>query len=108
MNLDLPSELDLLEERLREFFQGMLYKLAKNSHKKTPEIHDIPAMKEMLLAEVDEFADQYIEDPDDANTLIELFDTANFAFLMFLALRNRGHADWRMPTENLLDKGDPA
>ena len=26
---------------------------------------------------------------------VELFDVANFAFLMFLALRNQGHADWR-------------
>jgi hypothetical protein len=95
MKLNLPSELMLLEERLREFFQGMLYKLAINAHKKTPEMVDIPGMTEMLLEELREFTEQFNEDKTDANTVIELFDVSNFAFLMFLALRNQGNADWR-------------
>jgi len=85
----------LLEERFREFMQGMLFKLDKNSHKNTPEIEDIPGMVRMLLVELTEFQDQFRDDRHNPNTLIELFDVANFAFLMFLALRNQGHADWR-------------
>jgi hypothetical protein len=85
----------LLEERLREFMQGMLFKLDKNSHKHTPETADIPKMVIMLLNELEEFQNQFETDKHDPNTLVELFDVANFAFLMFLALRNRGHADWR-------------
>lgn len=95
MKIDLPPELDLLEERLREFMQGMFYKLAINSHKNTPETSDIPKMIVLLLGELEEFQEQFEGDKYDANTLIELFDVANFAFLMFLALRNQGHADWR-------------
>ena len=95
MCLELPEPLELLEERLREFFQGMLYKLSINAHKRTPETTDIPKMMEMLLAELEEFRVQFVEDREDANTIIELFDTANFAFLIFLALRNQGIADWR-------------
>lgn len=75
--------------------QGMLFKLDKNSNKRTPETSDIPEMTAMLLDELDEFWVQFVSDKHDPNTLIELFDVANFAFLMFLALRNQGHADWR-------------
>ena len=49
----------------------------------------------MLLAELGEFIEQFHEDRKDANTVVELFDVANFAFLMFLALRNQGTADWQ-------------
>lgn len=100
MNIDLPSSLTIYEERLREFFQGMLYKLDMNSHKKTPEITDIPGMTKMLLRELDEFIEQFNEDRKHANTVIELCDVSNFAFLMFLALRNQGTADWRNIPEN--------
>lgn len=79
----------------------MLHKLSKNAHKKTPEIVDIPGMVDMLLVELEEFNEQFQQDRYDANTLIELFDVANFAFLIFVALRNQGHADWRMATEGL-------
>jgi hypothetical protein len=99
MKLDLPPSLEMMEERLREFFQGMLFKLDKNSHKNTPEIKDIPGMVAMLLDELAEFNDQFRVAKDDPNTLIELFDVSNFAFLMFLALRNQGHADWRNTPE---------
>ena len=85
----------MMEERLREFFQGMLFKLDKNSHKHTPETSDIPEMLALLEDELTEFREQFAGDKYDPNTLVELFDTANFAFLMFLALRNQGHADWR-------------
>jgi hypothetical protein len=87
--------LEVFEERLREFFQGMVYKLDLNAHKKTPDVTDIPSMVILLIEELTEFTKQFKHDKDDANTLIELFDTANFAFLIFLALRNRGAADWR-------------
>jgi hypothetical protein len=73
----------------------MVFKLAANSHKRTPEIVDIPGMVDMLKGELKEFVEQFETDREDANTLVELFDVSNFAFLMFLALRNQGHADWR-------------
>ena len=95
MPLNLPVQLEPLESRLREFFQGMLYKLDLNAHKKTPEIEDIPNMVMLLIIELAEFATQFRKDRDDVNTLIELFDTANFAFLMFLTMRNAGAADWQ-------------
>jgi hypothetical protein len=103
MNLELPSSLELLEERLREFFQGMLWKLHLNAHKKTPEVTDIPGIIDMLLGEVEEFNEQLQLDIEDANASIELFDTANFAFLAFLAIRNRGSADWRNTPEKDMD-----
>jgi SNF2 family DNA or RNA helicase len=84
-----------MEERLREFLQGMLHKLDINSHKRTPEITDVPGMTDMLIGELEEFTEQFETNKHDVNTLIELFDVANFAFLIFLALRNQGHADWR-------------
>jgi hypothetical protein len=99
MTLGLPQSLELLEERLREFFQGMLWKLHLNAHKRTPEVTDIPGMVDMLLGEIEEFNEQIQIDIEDANASIELFDTANFAFLIFLAIRNRGSADWRNTPE---------
>ena len=99
MKLDLPESLTLHEERLREFFQGMMMKLDKNSHKRTPETTDIPKMVCMLLAELEEFNDQFDADKTHPNTIIELFDVANFAYLMFFALRNQGNVDWRNTPE---------
>jgi hypothetical protein len=103
ISVEIPTSLALLEERLREFFQGMIYKLEMNAHKRTPEISDIPSMTEMLRVELKEFVDQFEENKHDVNTLIELFDTSNFAFLIFVALRNQGHADWRNTPEKEID-----
>jgi len=81
----------------------MIYKLEMNAHKRTPEISDVPSMTEMLRVELREFVDQFEENRDDVNTLIELFDTSNFAFLIFVALRNQGAADWRNTPEKEID-----
>jgi hypothetical protein len=77
----------------------MVFKLDKNSHKRTPETSDIPEMTILLLDELSEFQDQMRIDKLDPNVVIELCDVSNFAFLMFLALRNQGVADWRNTPE---------
>jgi hypothetical protein len=101
MQLYVPDSLLMFEERLREFFQGMLWKLHLNAHKKTPEVVDVPGMTRMLLAELGEFMEQFYKDKKDANTVVELFDVSNFAFLIFLALRNQGVADWKNTPEEV-------
>lgn len=85
-----PPSLGDMRGELREFVAGMIKKLHLNSHKETPTCQDIPSMIEMLQGELQEFKDQLASDPSDENVLIELMDTANFAFLMFVALRRGG------------------
>lgn len=86
----IPPSLSKYREFLREFFAGMVRKLDMNSHKDTPNKKDIPVMAGMLLGEMNEFLQQYGTDKFDTNTLIELMDASNMAFLMYAALRNQG------------------
>lgn len=86
----IPPSLSKYREHLVEFFSGMVRKLDMNSHKDTPEKKDIPVMTGMLLGEVNEFLQQYGQDKFDVNTLVELMDASNMAFLMYVALRNQG------------------
>jgi len=73
----------------------MIKKLDKNSHKDTPSIKDMGRIMDLLLDEVVEFENQLHLDRFDENSLIELADQANFAFLAYVALRNEGvkHAE---------------
>jgi hypothetical protein len=75
---------------LRYFFEGMVRKLEKNAHKETPTIEGIPRIMELLLVEMTEFLDQYGQDKYDENSLVELMDVSNFAFLAYVALRLQG------------------
>jgi hypothetical protein len=86
----IPSSLDGLIEHIADFFDGMLHKLDINSHKKTPTSDDIPQIIEKLRAEVIEFEEQFQIDKFDPNSKLELADTANFAFLAYVALRLQG------------------
>ena len=72
---------------IQEFVDGMQKKLAMNTHKQTVEKKDVPKIVQLLLGEVMEFEEQYKEDKSDANAYDELFDIANYAFLMYMALK---------------------
>lgn len=85
-----PPSMQVYREHLREFFAGMMRKLDMNSHKSTPQESDIPTMINLLTGELQEFRDQFISNSRDPNVLVELYDVANYAFLMTVALRNAG------------------
>jgi hypothetical protein len=68
----------------------MIKKLDKNSHKATPTTSDIPDIIDLMVLEIDEFETQLKEDKFNENTLVELMDAANFAFLAYIALRLQG------------------
>ena len=90
INLPLPDSLDRYQNLLEEFFAGMLHKLHLNSHKDTPAREQIEGIIALLRREIEEFEEQLAEDKFDPNSLVELFDTANFAFLAFVAMRLDG------------------
>jgi hypothetical protein len=88
--LHVPPSLEKYSEHLGWFFDIMIHKLDINSHKSTPTIKSIPEIIENLREEVIEFEEQLARDKFDENTLIELADAANFAFLAYVALRFQG------------------
>lgn len=90
MFVSVPESLTEYTDALADFFDGMMRKLDINSHKKTPTTKDIPEIIENLREEVLEFEEQLALNKFDENTLIELMDTANFAFLAYVALRLQG------------------
>lgn len=90
MYLNLPPSLCEFRADLKEFFIGMTMKLDLNSHKDTPNRTQINTMIDLLLGELEEFKQQLSEDKFNNNSLLELCDTANYAFLMFYALRQDG------------------
>jgi len=90
MLIHVPDSLLEYTDTLADFFDGMIRKLDVNSHKKTPTTKDIPDIIENLREEVLEFEEQLALNKFDENTLIELMDTANFAFLAYVALRLQG------------------
>lgn len=85
-----PPSLSAFREHLKEFVTGMLYKLDVNSHKSTPTTDSIPDIIEKLRHEIVEFEEQLQEDMFDENSLLELMDISNFAFLAYVALKNNG------------------
>ena len=90
ITLDIPPSLEKYTVHLGLFFAGMIEKLAKNSHKETPTVPTIPAILDLLQLELDEFEEQFYDDRNNENTLIELMDVSNFAFLAYIALRIQG------------------
>ena len=79
------------QRMLRDYYafcKIMMEKLEKNSHKRTVQESDVPAMLELLMKEVGEFIRQYMEDKNNPNLERELADIANFAFLIFQGTRN--------------------
>jgi len=86
----IPTSLEKYSDQLLDFFDGMMKKLDKNSHKETPTLKSIPEIIENLREEIIEFEEQLVKDKFDENSLIELMDVANFAFLAYTALRLQG------------------
>ena len=86
LRIQIPKSIEMYKEHLGMFFGGMLDKLDRNSHKSTPTIHTVPKIMDHLQMEVKEFEDQFFTDKSDPNTLVELYDVANFAFLAYVAL----------------------
>ncbi len=86
----IPPSLQVYREPLREFFAGMVRKLHKNSHKNTPNTVDIPTLVNLLRGEIEEFEEQMEVDANSDNVLTEMYDTSNYAFLVFLACRGAG------------------
>ncbi len=72
---------------LAAFFDGMIIKLDKNSHKETPTKANVPQIMDLLAEEIAEFEEQFHRDKYGENSFVELMDVANFAFLAFVALR---------------------
>lgn len=88
--INVPPSLEQYRHLLEEFFIGMIHKLNLNSHKDTPAREQIEGIISLLRREIEEFEEQLAKDKFDPNSLVELFDTANFAFLAFVAMRLDG------------------
>ena len=90
ISLEVPESLKEWQPMLQDFFNGMMKKFDKNSHKKTPTINSLPEIMDLLELEIDEFEEQITTNKFDENSLIELMDQANFSFLAYVALRSQG------------------
>ena len=88
--VDVPECLNAYDLHLQEFVEGMVDKLAANSHKNTPVLDDIPGIIAKLREEITEFEEQQRDDPHDQNNFRELHDIANFAFLAAVAIKVQG------------------
>lgn len=96
MNIEIPSVLRSHEPTLREFFEGMVFKLAVNAHKDDIDARDIPGLIDLMLDELREFKDEIRPDGTaSADALQESFDGANFWYLLFQFLRKQGVPDAR-------------
>jgi hypothetical protein len=88
--MKVPNSISKYEKLFQEFMGGMLDKLDKNSHKDTPTRENLAGIVILLRVELEEFEEQLADNKFDPNSLVELFDVANFAFLAYVALRNDG------------------
>lgn len=96
MNIEIPSILRSHESTLREFFDGMVFKLAVNAHKDQIDARSIPGLIDLMLDELREFKDEIGPDGTaEPNALQEAFDGANFWYLLFQFLRKNGVPDAR-------------
>jgi len=88
--IQVPDSLEKYRPMLLDFFRMMIDKLDKNSHKDTPTRETLPKIMDLLLDEIIEFEKQVADDKFNENSLVELADQANFAFLAYVALRKQG------------------
>lgn len=103
--LDVPKSLMKYEEMLHDFFNGMMMKLDKNSHKETPTRESLFSIMDLLMEEINEFEQQIQEDKFNENSLIELMDQANFSFLAYVALRLEGVKHEKQKSDNYSSGG---
>lgn len=95
MNISIPPAILDLAQPLAEFVGAMVHKLNVNSHKRAITDDDIDGLLQKMADEIDEFREQRQQNLQDPNSLMELVDTSNFAFLLFAHLRARGIRDTR-------------
>lgn len=95
MIINIPEALKSHEIFLQEFIEGMVFKLWVNSFKDETVAKDIPVLLEAMQGECAEFREQIDVKLKDPNTLSELFDMANFPYLLFQFLRKSGVPDER-------------
>jgi NTP pyrophosphatase (non-canonical NTP hydrolase) len=86
---EVPESVIHYREGLQKFFAGMAFKLHVNAHKPPPKIEELPTLMLRLMGEVGELIEQLMKDDRSPNAAHEAFDTANFAFLVYLALLTR-------------------
>jgi len=73
-------------DHITDFNTLMMHKLDRNSHKSTPTKEDLAGIMRLLRAEIEEFEEQIRTDKFAENSLLELADIANYAFLAYVAL----------------------
>lgn len=94
MNIDLPPILSAHTNTLREFFEGMVLKLAVNAYKDELLHKDVPILIGRMLDELQELKDEVGPDGHiNQNALSEAFDGANFFYLLYQFMRKAGVPD---------------
>lgn len=88
--VDVPEDVQKYTPHLQSFVAGMVQKLHRNAHKNTPNVTQIGDIVSLLKLEVAELEEQLNEEKFNSNSMFELYDVANFAFLTYLALRLDG------------------
>jgi len=89
MEIFVPPELKGEEQRIKRFFDAMMYKLRKNAHKKGFDQADIAHCMAKLQDELRELAIA-IEEGNSIEIVLEGADVANFALIAAIAAIERG------------------
>jgi len=95
ININIPASLRRHAPALKLFFEGMTFKLHVNSFKDDIDERSVQILIDRGLEELQELKDQLATNPQDPNTLSELFDMSNFNYLLFSYLRSKGVPDER-------------
>lgn len=90
ITVKLPVSIKHYHDEIERFFAGMVFKLHVNAHKPAPRFEDLPTLMLRLMGEVGELTEQLFKDTLHPNAAYEAYDTANSAFLVYLALLRRG------------------
>lgn len=93
ITLQVPDELEKYRTHLYHFVDGMIAKLYKNRHKDAHTLPRMGVLVDLLKQEIVEFEEQLEANKWDTNSLRELMDTSNFAFLAYCVLREEGVGD---------------
>ena len=89
MEIFVPDELKAEEQRIKRFFDAMMYKLRKNAHKKGFDQADIAHCMVRLQDEHIELA-KAIEEGNSIEIVLEGADVANWALIAAIAAIERG------------------
>jgi len=85
----IPPELEKNELAIKRFFDAMVYKLRKNSHKPSFEIADVQHCLSRIQGETKELSDAVAEN-NTVEVLLESADIANLAMIAATAAIDRG------------------